>query len=391
MMDKDPTSIFAEHIRKSALNYFPLLQPESIHVELLQREERATAVLYRFRVSDSSRVRSVFVKVPDLASPKAPAKGTIYEKPLLYPKTNVQERHWLQYTALKTIFDYFTSLNRDSLGAIRVLDYLPQYHAIFTEESQDPKLRKLFLQNNRLYSVLTTDKLPTAFQNVGIWLRVYHTMPKKEDVKVRNSKRDDYLEAIRNLTEFLGKSLRDRPFFQKIAAGIMSRARDVLPESLPLGLGHGDYAMRNILIGSNARVTVLDTFAKWRTPIYEDIGYFLNDLKMSSPQVISQGLAFSTDRLTEYECAFLTGYFDKQSIPYDPIRLYEMLALLDKWSSVVAKSFQQKKLMNIASQLKMILINQYFKKRTERLLAEIAKDSEVGLIFRSRKNSQRSW
>jgi hypothetical protein len=95
---------------------------------------------------------------------------------------------------------------------------------------------------------------------------------------------------------------------------------------------------------------------------------------MSYPQVISQGLAFSSDQLTAYECAFLKGYFDKQSIPYAAIRLYEMLALLDKWSSVVAKSFQQKKLLKIASRLKMILINQYFRNSTQNLLAEIAKN-----------------
>ena len=64
--------------------------------------------------------------------------------------------------------------------------------------------------------------------------------------------------------------------------------------------------MRNILIGPNARVTVLDTFAKWRTPIYEDIGYFLNDLKMSYPQVVSQGLAFSSDQLRP-----MNGHFSR--------------------------------------------------------------------------------
>jgi hypothetical protein len=372
-MDKDPTSVFIEHIRKSAPKYFPRFRHESIHVQLLTREQRATAVLYRFQVSDNAQVRSVFVKVPHLASPKDRVRGTLSEKPLLYPKTDVRERHWLQYTALTTIYDYFTSLNKESLGAIRVLDYLPQYHALFTEESSDPRLRKIFLENNRMYSAWTTDQLMDVFENVGTWLRVYHTMPKEEDVKIRHSKREDYLEDVLKLTEFLGKSLRDGPFFHRVAVTVTSRASQVLPESLPLGLGHGDYAMRNILIGSNARVTVLDTFAKWRTPIYEDIGYFLNELKMSYPQVISQGLAFSSAQLHTYECAFLRGYFEKQSIPYAAIRLYEMLALLDKWSSVVAKSSQQQRLTRITSRLRMILINRYFEKRTKSLLAEISK------------------
>ena len=373
MVDRDPTPVFMDHIRKSALRYFPSFGSEPIHVQLLNKEERATAMLYRFKVSNSAQNRSVFVKVPVLASPKRLGKESVYQKPLLYPKTDLRDRHWLQYTALRSIYEYFTRLNKEQLGAIRVLDYLPQYHAIFTEESNDPRLRQLFLRNNRLYSAFTHDELIIAFQNVGTWLRIYHTMPKEEDVKVRNPSRDDYFDAINKLTDFLGKTLGDEAFFRKTVSIIIDTGRKVLPESLPLGLGHGDYAMRNILIGPNARVTVLDTFAKWRTPIYEDIGYFLNELKMSYPQVISQGLAFSSDQLVVFECAFLKGYFDNKPIPYAAIRLYEMLALLDKWSSAVAKSFEQPKFTKITSRLKIILINQYFKRRTRSLLAEITK------------------
>lgn len=373
MVDKDPTTVFLDHIRKSALKYFPSFGSEPIHVQLLDKEERATAMLYRYRVSSKAHNRSVFVKVPVLSSSRTPSKANMYQKPLLYPKTDLPDRHWLQYTALRSIYEYFTRLNKEQLGAIRVLDYLPQYNAIFTEESNDPRLRQIFLRNNRLSSAFTHDELITAFQNVGVWLRIYHTMPKEADVKIRNPHRDDYIDAIIKLTDFLERALRDKSFFQKTASIVIDRGRIALPELLPLGLGHGDYAMRNILIGSNARVTVLDTFAKWRTPIYEDIGYFLNELKMSYPQVVSQGLAFSSDQLAAYECAFLKGYFDRQTIPYAAIRLYEMMALLDKWSSAVAKSLQQKKFMKIASRLKMILINQYFKKRTKSLLAEIAK------------------
>lgn len=373
MVNRNPTIVFIDHIRKSALKYFPSFGSEPIRVQLVNREERATAMLYRFKVSNESQIRSVFVKVPTLVSPRNPTNGNIYKKPLLYPKTDLRERHWLQYTALRTIYEYFTGLHKEQLGAIRVLDYLPQYHAIFTEESNDPRLRQLFLRNNRLYSAFIHVELITAFQNVGTWLRVYHAMPKEEDVQVRYPYRDDYIEAITKLTDFLAKTLGDERFFQETASIIINKGQEVLPEALPLGLGHGDYAMRNILIGKNARVTVLDTFAKWRTPIYEDIGYFLNELKMSYPQVISQGLAFSSDQLTAYECAFLKGYFDNKPIPYAAIRLFETLALLDKWSSAITKFFQQPKFIKSVGQLKLILINKYFKRRTKSLLAEIVK------------------
>ncbi len=302
------------HIREHSPGYFSGFGSERISVQLLDKQVRPSAILYRFKVSSDVQIRSVIVKVPFRNSTKSCPLGSIYEKPLLFPKTEPRDMPRLHYAALLSLYKHFTDLDNPQLGAIRVLDYLPEYSAIISEELKDQNLRSLFLRESRLRSPFTYDELTTTFQNVGTWLRVYHTMPKEEDVKVRHAHRDDYIEAITVLTAFLAKILGDESFFQKTASVIINKAQETLPESIPLGLGHGDYAMRNILIGFNARVTVLDTFAKWRTPIYEDIGYFLNDFKVSYPQVVSQGLAFRSDQLAAYECAFLKGYFDEK--PY---------------------------------------------------------------------------
>jgi Ser/Thr protein kinase RdoA (MazF antagonist) len=202
---------------------------------------------------------------------------------------------------------------------------------------------------------------------------MYHTMPKKEDVNVRGSQRDDYIVAIHLLTDFLMKTVGQEAFFREIALTITNKAHEFLPASLPLGLGHGDLALRNIFVGENARVTVFDTLANWRTPIYKDIGYFLNDLKFSLLRVISQGFAFGPDQLMVYECAFLKGYFENNPIPYAEIRLYETFALLDRWSSAIAKSFQKQAFLKVVSRPRMILINRYSKRRIKSLLTELVK------------------
>ena len=373
MMNSDHAVVFMDHIQKHAPIYYPGFGPNQVSVQLLHKEERARAVLYRFKVRSEAQVRSVFVKVPLPELPESQPSQAAYEKPLLFPKTEPKDMHWLQYTALKTIYEYFTSLNKTQLGAIRVFDYLPQYQAVLMEESSDPRLRQLFWKENRFSSAFTSGDLSIVFQNVGTWLRIYHTMPKEDDVNVRHPHRDDYIEAIVHLCDFLAKSVGEQFVFRKATGTITEKARELLPEMLPLGLGHGDYAMRNILVGQNARVTVLDTFAKWRTPIYEDIGYFLNELKTSYPQVVSQGLAFRPDQLSAFEEAFLKGYFGKEPVPYSAIRLYEVLALLDRWSSIVAKLYQRSGFKKSIGRLQMLLISLYFKRRLNSLLAEIVK------------------
>jgi len=371
MTSSGQASVFMEHIHSHATRYFPALASEKFGVQLLSKQERASAVLYRFKVGNEAKIHSVFVKVPLRLSENGQNNGSAYEKPQLFPKTEPRDMHWLHYTALKTIYDYYTSLDKAQLGAIRVLDYLPQYHAVFTEESSDPKLRDLFFRENRLRYPLGHAGLSATFQNVGLWLRLYHTMPKDQDVKVRHQHRNDYVEAITTITDFLAKTLKSESFFKETASKLIDTARKTLPESLPLGLGHGDYAMRNILVGPNSRVTVLDTFAKWRTPVYEDIGYFLTDLMMSSPQVLSHGLAFRLNQLATYEEAFLKGYFGQESIPYPAIRLYEALAVLDKWSSKVARTYQQRNSIKIMGRLNIKLMGQYFERRVQSLLAEL--------------------
>jgi hypothetical protein len=373
MTSRDQASVFKDHIRSHAPRYYPALSSEKLGVELLSKQERPSAVLYRFKVGNKAQNRSVFVKVPLRLTGNGHNSRNTYEKPQLFPKTEPRDMHWLHYTALKTIYDYYTSLDKEQLGAIRVLDYLPQYHAIFTEESSDPKLRDLFFRENRLRSPLGHGQLSTAFQNVGMWLRLYQTMPKDKDVQVRHQGKNDYIEAITTITDFLAKTLKRESFFKKTASRLIEAAGEILPDSLPLGLGHGDYAMRNILVGPNSRVTVLDTFAKWRAPVYEDIGYFLTDLKMSSPQVFSYGLAFSSNQLAAYEEAFLKGYFGQSPIPYPAIRLYEALALLDKWSSRTARAYQKSNFIKrIIGRLNLRLMNGYFERSVKSLLAEFA-------------------
>jgi hypothetical protein len=371
MMSTDPTTVFLEHIRKHVSDYYGDFVAEQTCVHFVDKQERPRATLYRFRVSNDAQTRLVFVKVPFSPAQTAPTNERVYEKPQLYPPVELHDRDRRHYTALKAIYEYFTNLDIQTLGAIRALDYLPEYHAVLMEASADPKLGQLFLRKNRFYALVSDGELTPAFRNAGHWLRAYHNMPKEEDIDTRHAHRKDYVEAIIQLKTFLVKTLGDERFFETASSILLNAAEKTLPNSLPLALGHGDFSPRNILIGPNARVTVLDTFATWRTSLYEDIGYFLNDLKMNYLQVVSQGFAFGAGQLAAYEQAFLEGYFHPEPIPYSAVRLCEALALLDKWSSLVARLYERPSSTQIVTQLKLRLASRYFKHRVKGLLDEL--------------------
>lgn len=371
--NEESVAVFKNHIREQAFRYFPGLEPQQTCVELLDTQERATAFLYQFAVCNDVQAHTVFVKVFRRISPNRQPQEVQFKKPILFQKMDAEEKHRLQYTAHKKIYDYFTSLDKEQFGAIRVLDYLPQHNAILTEGANEPSLRKLLLGKKIFFTTRASDDLLPTFQNIGKWLRIYHSMPKKEDVNVRDAYRNDYIASINKLTDFLVKTVGQEAFFRENALTVITKkANEFLPPELPLGLGHGDFALRNIFVGENARVTVFDTSANWRTPIYKDIGFFLNDLKFS-PRIISQSIPFGSDQIMAYEHSFLKGYFDNNPIPYAEIRLYETFALLDRWSSAISKSFQKRAFLKIIGQPRIVLINHYSKKRIKNLLAELLK------------------
>lgn len=378
--------IFRDHIEQHARAYFPELTADSVTVKLRTKQERPFAVLYRYDVKAETQSYSIIVKVPVRDLPRDTVKKSDYEKPLLFQQANSQEMHLLQYTALTFIYQYFSQLNDENLGAIHVLDYLPEYHAVVMEESFDPRLQKLFLNENRFQSRFTDQDLNSAFRNAGKWLQKYHTMPKEQGVQFRHQTRGDYIEGIVTLTDFLANAWGDEAFFKHIASNIVRKCEEILPESLPLGLGHGDYALRNILVGRNARVTVLDTFSKWRVPIYEDIGYFLNNFKTTYPQVASQGLLYSSNQMYSYEHAFLTGYFGTGYIPYLNIRLYEMLALLDKWSSLMNHYHKRSGRFRYFGGAKTLLASRYFKNQAASYL-NLLMGAEKGNAFSAMEKS----
>jgi hypothetical protein len=161
-------------------------------------------------------------------------------------------------------------------------------------------------------------------------------MPAVQPVEVtHNGQRVDFIATIHKLVDFLINADPRNSFLQQIAAETVQEAMQVLPEELPLGLRHGDYGLSNILAGLDGKITVLDTPAICHAPIYEDLAYLLVGLKAKWSQVFSLKLAHDSHQFALYEREFLSGYFGQSPLPYRIIRLYEVRALLVRWSSKI--------------------------------------------------------
>ena len=363
----------ADHLRKNAGRYFGDLARRHIQVDLAWAKHRWGSSIYRFNLKTTGHHHSVIVKVPvDRRTSKGGVASNMKDRPRLKPLTDLTVKFRFEHRALSAIHEYFVGLSDPRFGSVRTLELLPDNRAIVMEYAGEPTLRKRLLKVNRFAARHISTELKTACRNAGAWLRAFHQLPSVEHTRARPTSRRDFVDAIREFTAFLSHSRGNAPFFQRIASITEAAASELLPESLPLGMGHGDYAPRNIFVSPAGQVTAFDTLARWRVPIYEDIGWFLLALKASAPQVYSQGLLFCGDVIAECEEAFLRGYFPAHSDHEPAVRLFELQALLNRWSSLVHAHRSSSGLWRIARGCRLSVIEPFFHRYAKRLLRQTA-------------------
>lgn len=358
-MSPDRALALQLHLEKHAHRYFAEWAQTTPRIQLVRVAPHRSSTLYHFRVGEGKRFRRLVIKTPPLT--EAPAQ--------ISPTTAPTVKFRAEYEALFAIHAYFNALQDPRFAAIHPLDFIVEHSGVVMEAVQEPSLRGLFAQASRLHPWTDSEKLARCFRHAGGWLRAFHAMSRGEYATPRDVLAQDYFAAIEKFSAFLADALDEKEFFEHLTRTVIGAARAILPEQLPLGLTHGDYALRNLLIGPNCRVRAIDTQAKWLMPIYEDLAYFLVGLLTTWPQVLSQGLAFSRKTLRHYEQEFLSGYFGREPIPRETIRLFKIKILLLKWSANLHRMQQPETgLQARVTKIRRKFLQRFFRKCTEELL-----------------------
>lgn len=235
------------------------------------------------------------------------------------------------------IYRHFTRLADPRWGAVRVFGYFPEHHAIAMQFVTYPNLRQLVMRWKSIGKREVDQRVDTAFINTGGWLREFHSLSAQPDVRPRHVSRSEFLEHVRQVIVHLSEATGDGPYFERLAREFEIAAKGVLPRLLPLGLSHGDFAMRNVLVSPSSQVTVLDTSGDHATSIYEDLGYFLADMRCNPIHVIGWFTGLGRRRVSRFRTALLDGYFEGREIPIREVALYEAQSMLDKWASMVLR------------------------------------------------------
>jgi hypothetical protein len=263
-------------------------------------------------------------------------------RPVLAPERTIapSEAAWREFQGLGLLEGALATSSGADFGVVRPLAWLPEHAAIVMSQIDEPTLRDHLVVTARPRPGRPPRSVRAAsWHNAGVALRRYHETPHTLAVVDRQSTRDEVAALCHSYRDFLrAQGAICARFATEVADVLIARIHTDLPELLPVGTSHGDFVSRNIFTTTAGRVTLFDPMPLWRVPIYEDIARLLTvGLRLIDLQVFAQGLLFSRADLAAYERAFLHGYFGEDPLPVVPLRVYQLILVLDHWCQRVGK------------------------------------------------------
>ncbi len=316
----------ADQLRARAGTYWGATAATQATAELERADRRSYSRLYWYASTVAGVTRRVVAKVVNLPhhhSSRLTLAGSL----------DLSEGLRREYEALRLIDGHFLALNDDRIANIRVFDRLEPMGALVMERVTGTPLTDILHAHHRFGRGGSADRLLEIVRNAGVWLREFHSVPVPQ-ANVDRARRTEFVEWIERYAAHLGERVGRPERFATVARTAARAAEATLPEDLPIAVGHGDYARRNILVQGESRVVVLDTLARRHVPIYEDLASFTVGIRFGRLQLQTYGLAFRDDLLVAVDDAFLNGYFGPGQVPSEAFRTYELLVLLDRWAAV---------------------------------------------------------
>lgn len=328
-----------DRVRREAATWFPGLPPSpSVHLRPLSVRRRSS--IYAVSLGEPTAAPLLVAKVRSPHSATGGGRGGP-SRPTLAPHSvdegTLTER---EYAGLQLLATTFTGKD-PRFGAIRPLAHLAEHHTIIMEFVTGSTMKELIVRAGRLHPARLHptrrgDRGPAPellLPHVGSWLRRFHESASSADLPTRQATGGDVVAHFSALEEFLASRL-GRRFGQLAGAGSALAAEAFPTGPLPMAVGHGDFAPRNVLVDGSGRLVVFDPLMRWAVPVHEDLCRFLIGIRLLGLQLHSHGAAFSPALLERWETLVISGYGDDR-MPVAQLRCYQLLILLDKWSALV--------------------------------------------------------
>lgn len=332
--------------------------------------DRPRAQLYAVHIGEQSGRPQVLAKVrrdwPGGLSTRRPGARPRLASNFL----SASEQTGLEFHGLSSIHAMIGS-SHPLFGAVRPLDQLGDENTVLMEYVEAGTLRDLIVARSRFSpSRYLPGRRPAAdlWRNVGVWMRLFQQTMPREGLPVRQEERDAVVQQFLAYDDFLTRTLGRRAVGDAARRGAEVAAA-VLPPRLPVAVGHGDYAPRNVFIATDGRLTVFDPMPRWAVPRFEDVCRFLVGSRLHGLPLHTHGLSDGAAELDRREVELIDGYRGHGRLPMAQFRCYQLLITLDKWSALVdSVSGRPVKRWTRPRDVSLLAASGYVRKESNRLL-----------------------
>jgi hypothetical protein len=344
-------------------------------VRLHRLAERPRALLYAVSLGDEQAPR-LLAKIrrdwpTGTGAPSAGARPRLTSDFL-----PAAEQTELEFRGLTAIAGMVGTSDID-FAVVRPLDHLVAENAILMDYVDARTLRDVVVRGNRFSPGRwrAASRCPRdVWRRTGAWLRLFHQQPPPEGLPARQHHRDDVVALFHSFGEYLGRRLGPGAVGDVARRGA-ALAADVLPAELPLVVGHGDFAPRNVFVLDGGRIAVFDPLPRWLVPRFEDLCRFLVNLRLQGLPLHTHGLADGARALDLRERDVIEGYRGGEALDMAQLRCLQLLITLDKWSThAQALGGSRFDVVHRARDASLRLASGYVRAEARRLLDLVAAD-----------------
>jgi hypothetical protein len=309
----------AERIAPHTHEWFPDLPHDGFVVRVLA--DRPKSVLLTVHL-DHAEVPAALAKLrrDSNGSPGVGGRPRLRNEP-----TTAEQLTLLEWAGLEAIEQ--ACGDTTGLGVVRPLLLMRDHAGLVMSFVDAPTLRSTVLGLSRLRRGGRLEDAVAGCTLAGRWLRAFQERAGESDRPVRQGTREEVTDRLLAYGEFLGSRA-----WRRVAEAGVQLVTELFPHDLPLAVGHGDFAPRNMLLG-DGRLTVIDPLPRWQVPVYDDLCRFLVGIRLIGGQVHTHGLAISSGAIGALEEAAVAAYLAPDA-DRSPLRVYQLLILMDKWTAM---------------------------------------------------------
>lgn len=293
-------------------------------VDVSAHRRRSQSSVLTATVGAGGAEARVMVKVQHPVVPRAGRTGR-----LVAPELDGDRRCRYEADTLATVAAGIQAAADRRFGWVEVWDRLADPPALVVRVIDQPSLRDRLRHAPPAGTALAGER---ALGNLGAWLALFHGLRTPHAVP-RCEAGDDAAFGLPALAEELRRHGRGAAVADRVDR-LVDRWRPD-PASLPVGLGHGDLAPRNVLVGPDDQVTVYDSLGRFLVPVHEDAAYLLVELAAGSTRLTLRGRPRAARSVARLRSSFLAAY----PLREDPVLwFFEVRAALDKWCALAGRS-----------------------------------------------------